>query len=73
MLSLASRPVSQRLKRSGTIAIRSAAASAGVPRSASSWKMVLMGIVWMPVTAYSSPGSMSAWAAATIPSVRGSR
>ncbi len=54
VLSLASTPVSHRLKRSGTSAIRSAAASAAEPRSAISWKTVLIGIVWMPVTAYSS-------------------
>ena len=42
--------MSQRANRSGTSAIRSAAASAGDPSSASSWKTVLIGIVWMPVT-----------------------
>ena len=45
--SLASSPHSQYASRSGTSAIRSAAAAL---ESASSWKTVLIGIVWMPVT-----------------------
>ena len=49
--SLTSSPVNQRVNRSGTSAMRSAAASAAEPSSASSWKTVLIGIVWMPVTA----------------------
>ena len=42
--------------RAGRARARSAAAasSAAEPSSASSWKTVLIGIVWMPVTAYSS-------------------
>ena len=52
--SFASSPESQSASRSGTSAIRSAAASAAEPSSASSWKTVLIGIVWMPVTVYSS-------------------
>ena len=36
---------------SGTKAMCSAASKAAVPSSARSWKTVLIGIVWMPVTA----------------------
>ena len=70
--SLASSPVSHRAIRSGTSAMRSAAASASEPSSASSWKTVLIGIVWMPVTRRGRPRTRS-WARATIPSVRSSR
>ena len=49
--SLASSPVSQKAKRSGTNASRAAAARAADPSSAMSWKTVLIGMVWMPVTA----------------------
>ena len=49
--SFASSPESQYASRSGTSAIDSAAASALEPTSASSWNTVLIGIVWMPVTA----------------------
>ena len=73
MTSLASSPVSHRFKRSGTSAIRSAAASAALPSSASSWKTVLIGIVWMPHVEYSSSRLTRACARATIPSVRWSR
>ena len=48
VISLASSPVSQYASRSGTSAICSATAARS---SASSWKTVLIGIVWMPVTA----------------------
>ena len=68
--SLASSPLSQYESRSGTSAIRSATAARS---SASSWKTVLIGIVWMPVTAYSSGAGTRACARATIPSVRASR
>ncbi len=71
--SLASSPESQSASRSGTSAIRSAASSAGEPSSASSWNTVLMGMVWMPVTAYSASRLTRLCARATIPSVRGSR
>ena len=56
VVSFASSPQSQRASRSGTSAMRSAASSAAEPSSASSWKTVLIGIVWMPVAAYSSLG-----------------
>ena len=51
----------------------SAAASAADPSSASSWKTVLIGIVWMPVTPYRSAAGTRSWARATIPPVRPSR
>ena len=73
MRSLASSPESQSASRSGTSAIRSAASSAAEPSSASSWKTVLIGIVWMPVTSYSSPALTRANARSTIPAVRSSR
>ena len=47
--SLASSPHSHSASRSGISAIRCAASSAAEPSSASSWKTVLIGIVWMPV------------------------
>ena len=71
--SLRSSPVSQREIRSGTSAMCSAAASAPDRSSASSWKTVLIGIVWMPVTPYRSAAGTRSWARATIPSVRPSR
>jgi hypothetical protein len=52
---------------------RAAASSAAVPSSASSWKTVLIAIVWMPVAAYSSSRPMRSNARATIPAVRASR
>ena len=54
----------------GNSAIRSAAAARA---SARSWKTVLIGIVWMPVTAYSSATGTRAKARAAMPSVRASR
>ncbi len=51
----------------------SAARSAGEPSSASSWNTVLIGIVWMPVTAYSSRCGTRAKARSTMPAVRPSR
>ena len=53
--------------------MRSAAASAGEPSSASSWKIVLIGIVWMPVVAYRSAWATRANARSTIGAVRSSR
>jgi hypothetical protein len=44
-----------------------------VPSSASSWKTVLMGIVWMPVAAYCSSRDTRAKARSTIASARPSR
>ena len=54
--SLASSPLSQRRAGRGPARSARAASSAAEPSSASSWKTVLIGIVWMPVTAYSSLG-----------------
>ena len=71
--SLASSPQSQYASRSGTSAIRSAAASAAEPSSASSWKTVLIGSVWMPVVAYSSACGTRPNARSSIPLVRSSR
>ena len=56
-------------RRAGRARARSAAAaaSAAEPSSASSWKTVLIGIVWMPVTAYSSARGTRANARSTMP------
>ena len=52
--SFANSPLSQPVSRSGTSAMREAAARLSPSSSAISWKTVLIGIVWMPVVRYSS-------------------
>ncbi len=44
-------PVSQWRKRSGISSSVSAASSAALPRAATSWSSVLMGMNWIPVRA----------------------
>ena len=73
VISLAASPLSQKASRSGMSSIRAAASSDGVPSSASSWKTVLIGMVWMPVAAYSSSRGTRANARSTMPAVRASR
>ena len=73
MRSLASSPHSHSASRSGVSAIRCAASSAAEPSSASSWKTVLIGIVWMPAAAYSRSAGTRSNARSIIPSVRSSR
>ena len=71
--SLATTPLSQLVSRSGTSAMREAAARLSPSSSASSWKTVLIGIVWMPVVRYSSSRETRACARSTMPAVRSSR
>ena len=73
MTSFATVPLSQLVSRSGTSAMREAAARLSPSSSASSWKTVLIGIVWMPVVRYSSSRVTRACARATMPTVRSSR
>ena len=70
--SFATTPESQLATRSGTSAIRDAAASRSSP-SASSWKTVLIGIVWIPVVRYIVSRGTRAYARSTMPMVRSSR
>ena len=64
-------PVSSWATSSGSITSLSARASSS--RSwAASWKIVLMGMSWIPVRRYSSRSS-SEWATLRHPSVRGLR
>ena len=73
MASFATTPLSQLVSRSGTSAMREAAARLSPSSSASSWKTVLIGIVWMPVVRYISSRETRACARSTMPTVRSSR
>jgi hypothetical protein len=71
--SFTSSPVSQNDIRSGIIAIRAADSRPDPHSSESSWKTVLIGIVWIPVTEYRSLRETRSCARAIAPSVRASR
>ena len=73
MASFATTPLSQLVSRSGTSARREAAARLSPPSSASSWKTVLIGIVWMPVVRYIASRGTRSFARSTMPTVRSSR